>query len=370
MKKIRIALLFGGRSAEHEVSLQSAASVMQNLDPERYEPVLIGIDKQGRWWVDGKKQIAAEGSLSLPDGTQVILNSQTDTQESFGELIPLFEKHLSDLSSPTIDVAFPVLHGPMGEDGTVQGLLELAGLPYVSCGVMSSAIAMDKDIAKRIAMQDNISVAPYLVLKQGQWHKQKQLWLDKIFQTLSLPVFVKPANLGSSVGIQKAKTLDQLSEAIETAFKYDTKILIEKAVNAREIEIAVLENADYGEKPLASIPGEIISQHEFYSYEAKYLDEHGALLEIPAKLTEQQIQEAQSMAIAIFEALECEGMARIDLFLDKDSGKFYFNEANTIPGFTKISMYPKLWEASGIPYTDLLSHLIDLAIARHSRRRK
>lgn len=371
MKKICVALLFGGRSAEHEISLQSAASVAKYLDPFRFEPLLIGIDKQGCWWADGTQQVLQKPELSLPTNSQVILNPHTNGQGQAhnNALISLTKENKSVFCSK-IDVVFPILHGPMGEDGTVQGLLEIAGLPYVSCNVIASAMAMDKDIAKRIAKQAGIAISPYLALKQGVWRKNQSACLDKILQTLHLPLFVKPANLGSSIGIHKAKTLEELYEAIDDAFRYDTKIVIETAVNAREIEIAVLENADYGEKPLASIPGEIIPQHEFYSYTAKYLDAQGALLKIPAQLTPDQIQNAQSMAITIFEALECEGMARVDLFLDQDTGQFIFNEVNTIPGFTEISMYPKLWEASGIEYTPLLSHLIDLALARHTRRQK
>jgi D-alanine-D-alanine ligase len=371
MKKTCVALLFGGRSAEHDISLQSAASVAKYLDPSRFEPLLIGIDKQGRWWTDGKQQTFQKPTLFVPTDTQVILNPHTHAQEEAYNraLIPLVQENTSIVCSK-IDVVFPVLHGPMGEDGTIQGLLEIAGLPYVSCNVIASAMAMDKDIAKRIAKQAGIAVSPYLALKQGVWKKNQAACLDEILQTLSLPLFVKPANLGSSVGIHKVKTREALHQAMENAFQYDTKIVIETAVRAREIEIAVLENADYGEKPLASIPGEIIPQHEFYSYTAKYLDAQGALLKIPAELTPNQIQQAQTMAITLFEALECEGMARIDLFLDQDTGQFVFNEVNTIPGFTEISMYPKLWEATGIKYTQLLSQLIDLALARHARRQK
>lgn len=375
MKKIRVALLYGGRSEEHEISLQSAASVMRYLDPTRFEAIPVGIDKQGRWWSGDIPKLTHEHAiLSLPDDSQVILNMQVDgnsvdgnSSELNGQLIPLHtSNHPPALTA--FDVVFPVLHGPMGEDGTVQGLLELANLPYVSCGVLSSAISMDKDVAKRLVSQAGIHITPYLALKKGQWLQDQKQCLDHIIQTFHFPVFVKPANLGSSVGIHKAKNEEELITGIFSAFEYDTKILVEKAVNAREIEIAVLENPQYGEKPLTSIPGEIIPQHEFYSYEAKYLDENGALLEVPAKLSPDEIQKVQQMASQVFEALECEGMARVDLFLEKDTGELFFNEVNTIPGFTHISMYPKLWEASGIPYPDLLSRLIDLALARHARK--
>lgn len=366
MKKIRVALIYGGRSKEHEVSLQSAASVMRNLDPERFEIVPIGIDPQGRWWLDKQPLLANhQTTLPLPKDSQIILNTQTNGSPH-QNLIALNQ-------NPTvygeIDVVFPVLHGPFGEDGTLQGLLELANLPYIGSGVAASAIAMDKDIAKRLVAQAGLTVSPFLTFKQGQWQKSPKSCLEQIQKKLHLPLFVKPANLGSSIGIHKVKMLDDLSYAIDDAFQYDTKILVEQAIKGREIEVAVLENPVNGEKPLISIPGEIIPQsREFYSYEAKYLDEEGALLEIPAKLSATEIQKIQTTASQIFEALECEGMARIDFFLEDTTNQLFFNEANTIPGFTKISMYPKLWEATGIDYTQLLSYLIDLAIKRHTRR--
>ncbi len=371
MKKVRVALLYGGRSEEHEVSLQSAASVMRYLDANRFEAIPIGIDKQGRWWSGTiPEMIQGYSILSLPADAQVILNTQINDEPNKlnGQLIPL---HAQDNHSCAhFDVVFPVLHGPMGEDGTVQGLLELANLPYVSCGVLASAIAMDKDIAKRIVSQAGLPVTPYVALKQGRWLQDQNACLLQITQAFPFPVFVKPANLGSSVGIRKAKNSDELIAAVFNAFQYDTKILVEKAINAREIEVAVLENSHYGEAPLTSMPGEIVPQHEFYSYEAKYLDENGALLEVPAKLSEDEVQKIQRMAALVFEALECEGMARVDLFLEKATGQLFFNEVNTIPGFTKISMYPKLWEFTGISYTDLLSRLIDLALARHARKNR
>lgn len=269
-----------------------------------------------------------------------------------------------------IDVVFPVMHGPLCEDGTIQGLLELADLPYVGCGVLASAVAMDKEMTKRLARDAGIPIVPYLTLKHELWDKEKARWAETIEKRLGYPVFIKPANLGSSVGIHKAKERSGLDPALEDAFKYDRKVLVEAAVNAREIEVSVLENSEAGAEALVSVPGEIDPTHEFYSYEAKYLDENGATLIIPAKLDAAETKQAQDLGRKAFTVLECEGMARVDLFLDRTSGKFFLNEVNTIPGFTSISMYPKLWEASGISYQALLSKLIDLAISRHEKKKK
>lgn len=372
--KIRVAVLFGGRSGEHEISLQSAASVIRNLDTDKFEIIPIGIDKAGQWRLGSMKSLHVEGkSLKLPefDGKAIALPSP----KAKGVLPASPNIELQTLSENTdvqnfdgIDVVFPILHGTMGEDGTVQGLLELAEIAYVGPGVLGSAIGMDKDIAKRLARLAGVPIADYLSLKQGEWQQQPKYWQSQVASTLGYPVFVKPANSGSSVGIHKVKNAAGLAEAVADAFLYDTKILIEKAVNAREIELSALENANYGAEPLISIPGEIIPSHEYYSYEAKYLDTNGAALRIPAQLSSSQIVAAQELARKIFSALECEGMARIDLFLDKGTGEFYFNEINTIPGFTQISMYPKLWGASGLAYQDLLTALIELALARHQRK--
>jgi D-alanine-D-alanine ligase len=261
------------------------------------------------------------------------------------------------------------MHGPLCEDGTIQGLLELADLPYVGCGVLASALAMDKEMAKRVARDAGIPIVPYVSLKHEVWKKTKQPLAKRIAEQLGYPVFVKPANLGSSVGVHKVKDPSGLNSALEDAFNYDTKVLVEAAVNAREIELSILENLEAGADPLASIPGEIDPAHEFYSYEAKYLDEKGAALIIPAKLAPEETKRAQEIGRKVFTALECEGMARVDLFLDRTSGEFFFNELNTIPGFTSISMYPKLWEASGIGYRELLSKLVDLAISRHEKKK-
>jgi D-alanine-D-alanine ligase len=365
-KKLRVMVLYGGRSGEHEISLRSAASVIRHLDPTRFEVVPVAIDKQGRWLLNDISLIEKSADV-LPvykDAPLVLLPPNPSNLES--ALIRLG----SSQKSQGIDVIFPVMHGPLCEDGTIQGLFELADLPYVGCGVLASSVGMDKDMAKRVAREGGVPIVPYIPVKIGRWEKNKAEVLAEIEKTFSLPVFVKPANLGSSVGVHKVKEISQLKAALDDAFRFDTKVLVEQGIDAREIELAVLENPDLGAPALVSIPGEIIPTHEFYSYEAKYLDEGGAKLEIPAKLNSSQTKMARELAAKAFELLECEGMARVDLFLDKKTGEFYFNELNTIPGFTSISMYPKMWEHSGIPYSELLSRLIDLGIQRHTRKKK
>jgi D-alanine-D-alanine ligase len=367
MKKLRVAVLYGGRSGEHEVSLQSAASVINHLDRDRFEIVPVAIDKQGRWHLNDISLL--EGKKSLPvfkDAPKVVLAPNPADPNSSSALIRLGESG----EARGIDVVFPVMHGPLCEDGTIQGLLELADLPYVGCGVLASAVAMDKEMTKRVARDAGLPIVSYVSLKHELWKKEKQQTAKRIEKELGYPVFVKPANLGSSVGVHKVKEQSRLNMALEDAFKYDTKVLVETAVNAREIEVSVLENPDVGGDPLVSVPGEINPTHEFYSYEAKYLDEKGATLIIPAKLDAEQTRRVQDVARRAFSALECEGMARVDTFLGRTSGEIFFNELNTIPGFTSISMYPKLWEASGISYQELLSKLVDLAISRHQRKKR
>ncbi len=371
-KKIRVAVLYGGRSGEHEVSLASAASVIRNLDQERFEVVPIGIDKQGAWWLNDLKQLPLDTvGQPLP-----LKTSQTVALTAPGQLVAAVANtaiakstaHKERTEGRPFDVAFPVVHGTLCEDGSLQGLLDSMNVAYVGAGVLGSAIGMDKDVAKRLAVANGIKVAPYIVIKHGAWQNEMAYFTKLISDQLHFPVFVKPANTGSSVGIHKVKSVEELATAVNDSFLYDTKILVEKALNVREIELSVLENSQYGSQPLVSIPGEIVPQHEFYSYAAKYLDKDGARLLIPAPLSETQVKQAQQMAAQIFEVLECEGMARVDLFLDKQSDEFYFNEINTLPGFTQISMYPKLWQASGIAYQDLLSRLIELALARFERK--
>ncbi len=366
MKKLRVAVLYGGRSGEHEISLQSAASVINYLDRDRFEIVPVAIDKQGRWHLNDISLLEGKKCLSVfKDAPNVVLPPNPADTGSDSALIRLDESG----EARGIDVVFPVMHGPLCEDGTIQGLLELADLPYVGCGVLASAVSMDKDMAKRVARDAGIPIVPYVSLKHEVWKNGKQQLAKRIEEELGYPVFVKPANLGSSVGVHKVKEQSRLNMALEDAFKYDTKVLVETAVNAREIEVSVLENPDVGGDPLVTVPGEVDPTHEFYSYEAKYLDEKGATLIIPAKLDAEQTRRVQDVARRAFSALECEGMARVDTFLDRTSGEIFFNELNTIPGFTSISMYPKLWEASGINYQHLLSKLIDLAISRHKKRK-
>jgi D-alanine-D-alanine ligase len=364
-KKIRVAVLYGGRSGEHEVSLRSAASVIKHLDKTQFELVPVGIDKQGRWHVNDLKQIALDDSLvSLPIKTA---NSALFSASPNALMAATQREKAADEG---FDVMFPVMHGTLCEDGALQGLLESADVAYVGAGVLGSAVGMDKDVSKRLIAAAGLAVPPFVVIKRGHWDSDQNYYLDLIEKQLSYPVFVKPANTGSSVGVHKVKKAGDLLTAVADAFLYDTKILIEKAVNIREIELSVLENPKYGLPPLVSVAGEIKPTHEFYSYEAKYLDENGAELLIPAPLKPEQLKRAQALASQIFELLDCEGMARVDLLLDKNTDEFYFNEINTLPGFTSISMYPKLWEASGISYSKLLTTLIELAIARHERKQK
>lgn len=361
-KKIRVAVLYGGRSGEHEVSLQSAASVVKNLNSKRFEVVPISIDKQGCWIVnDLAKMGVTSETKALP-----LKTSNAFVSSSAGQL-PVIQ---TENKSPLFDVVFPVMHGTACEDGTIQGLLESMNYPYVGAGVLASGIGMDKDVSKRLIAAAGIKVPEFETIKLGHWQANPKSVLQSIKKRFVFPVFVKPANTGSSVGVHKVQRFEQLQEIIEDAFLYDTKILVEQALNIREIELSVLENLEFGEPAKVSLPGEVVPSHEFYSYEAKYLDENGAELIIPAKLDKQQIKTAQALAVKVFEILECESMARVDLFLDKKTGEFVFNEVNTLPGFTQISMYPKLWDATGMSYSELLSYLIDLALARFERKQK
>jgi D-alanine-D-alanine ligase len=352
-EKIRVGVVFGGRSAEHEVSLQSAKNVLEAMDKSKYEPVLIGIDREGHWHVN-------EQSTFLLNANNFRLTQLNKPREEVALIPKGASHHLVGLSSNRdlgqMDVIFPVLHGPYGEDGSVQGLFKLANLPFVGAGILGSALAMDKDVMKRLLRDAGIPIARFIVLN----HKTAGDYrFEAVLEHLGLPVFVKPANLGSSVGVSKVRSKVEYVKAIETAFEYDTKILIEEYIAGREIECSVLGNLD----PIASLPGEVLPQHEFYSYEAKYIDENGAILEIPAKLDQDTVQRIQDISIRAFKTLCCEGMARVDMFL-KDNGDIVLNEINTIPGFTRISMYPKLWEVSGISYGELIDRLIQLAIER------
>ena len=363
MQKIRVAVLFGGRSAEHEISLLSARNVVEALDRERFEPVLVGIDKEGRWLLqDEALLLGASRDPRLVRLNEAMPDVALAPHPTAGET-PLA---VAGRAPASIDVVFPVLHGPMGEDGSVQGLLELAGVPYVGAGVLGSSVGMDKDVMKRLLRDAEIPIVRHETVRRHHWDAAPADVLRRC-ATLGLPAFVKPANLGSSVGVGRAKTVAELEAAIGHAFEFDTKILVEEAVpRAREIECAVLGNDD----PIASVPGEISVDHPdgFYSYAAKYIDETGATIRIPAELSPSEPSAVQLLAIRTFVALECAGMARVDFFLS-ERRELYVNEINTIPGFTAISMYPKLWEASGIPPRQLVSRLVDLALERGARRR-
>jgi len=354
-KRLRVGVLFGGRSGEHEVSLASATSVIRSLDPEKYEAVPIGITKDGRWLVgEGAQKLLPE---VLRSGQRVVL----PPDPSAAALVPLGES--PERPNLHVDVVFPVLHGTFGEDGTVQGLLELAGLPYVGAGVLGSAVGMDKELQKRLFLQARLPVAEFLSVPRMDWEKQPERILRAIAKKFRFPVFIKPATLGSSVGMTKVHNRRDLPVAMNVAAEFAQKILVERAVTAREIEVSVLGN----ENPQASVPGEIVPHREFYDYAAKYLEE-GTRLIIPAKLKKEQVKKFQRLAVRAFRCVECGGMARVDFFLEKRTNRIYVNEINTIPGFTSISMYPKLWEASGIPYRELVDRLIDLALAQHREK--
>lgn len=358
MKKLRVGVLFGGRSGEHEVSVNSANSVLNAIDPEKFEAVPIGITKAGRWLLGAHpSQVLAQGGYDsklvavtlIPDPTEAKLKAVSDGN--------------AEMSS--LDVIFPVLHGTYGEDGTIQGLFELANIPYVGSGVLGSAVGMDKIIMKHIFAQVGLPQARFLAFTRKQFERAPQGVLEEVEQGLGFPCFVKPANMGSSVGISKAHNRSELQRALETAAKYDRRMLVEEFVEAREIEVSVLGN----DEPIASVPGEIIPCNEFYDYKAKYIDADSTLI-IPADLPVDTVDTVRSAAVKAFQALDCAGLSRVDFFVTKRDGRVLINEVNTLPGFTNISMYPKLWEASGIPYSQLLGKLIELAIERHQDKNR
>ena len=370
MKKLRVGIVYGGRSGEHEVSLASAAAVFAHLDRERYEPVAIRIEKDGRWSLPARppaltsaaEVIREAGSVrpqpDLGRETHLVPRPGGDTLVT---IVPG-----ADVSGVALDVVFPVLHGPYGEDGTVQGLFELANVPYVGAGVLASAVGMDKAVMKLVFAAKGLPVCDYEVVLTRDWQRDERAVMQTVARRLGFPVFVKPANLGSSVGISKAKHATELRAAIALAAEFDRKVVVEAAVpNAREIECAVLGN----DEPEASIPGEVIPGREFYDYEAKYLDA-ASTTRIPAPLTDAQTRDVRAMAIAAFTAIDGAGMARVDFLLARDSGVLYLNEVNTIPGFTTISMYSKMWEASGLAYPALLDRLIALALERHAAKQR
>lgn len=352
-KRLRVGILFGGRSGEHEVSLASAASVIRGLDPDKYEAVPIGITKEGHWLV------GAGAQKMLPEvlkGGQRVMMTADPTDAALVRLD-------GSGGGQRLDVVFPVMHGTYGEDGTIQGLLDLAGLPFVGAGVLGSAIGMDKDVSKRLLQVAKIPVVPWITVYRHEWEGKPQEIQAAVEVEFAYPVFVKPATLGSSVGMTKVHSREELAPALNLAAEFAMKILVEECVVAREIEVSVLGNHD----PKASVPGEIVPHREFYDYAAKYLEE-GTQLLIPAELAAAQVKKIQKYAVDAFRALELGGMARVDFFLEKETGKIYLNEVNTIPGFTSISMYPKLWEASGIPFRELIDKLIELALEQHAEK--
>nr|WP_237659071.1 D-alanine--D-alanine ligase family protein [Tepidanaerobacter sp. GT38] len=357
VEKIKVGVIFGGQSGEHEVSLMSSVSVMKVMDKTKYDIIPIGITKEGNWKLflgdiskieNGSWEQEAVPALISPDPASKCIITLKDGKETRYYL----------------DVVFPVLHGPRGEDGTVQSIFEMMNIPYVSCGVASSAICMDKVFSKKILQQSNLPVVDYKVYYKKELQTNLTEIISEVEVSLGYPCFVKPANLGSSVGISKAKSREELKAALLLAAEYDTKILVEKFIDAREIECSVLGN----DAPRASLPGEIIPSREFYDYAAKYLDGDKSKLLLPAPLSQKDIATIQQLAIEAFKALGCSGMARVDFLMSKVSGKIYINELNTIPGFTKISMYPKMWEISGLSYGALIDELIQLAIERHKQK--
>ncbi len=357
-RKLRVGILFGGRSGEHEVSLVSARGIIDAIDRERYEIVLIGITREGRWVVGGDPLEALSTGQGAEDLSTVRVSLEPGT--SFRGDFSIKELQLQDL-----DVIFPVLHGPYGEDGTVQGLLEVLAIPYVGAGVLASAVAMDKAIARQLFVANGLPVLPYCVFLSRSWKSRPADVITECERTLQYPMFTKPANLGSSVGVNKVRNRTELEAGLDEAARYDRKIIVEQGIEAREIEVSVLGN----DTRIVSMPGEIIPSREFYSYAAKYLDNASQLL-IPAPLSSREVQHVQEIALKACAAVDCAGMARVDFLMDKRTGEVWLSEINTIPGFTPISMYPKLWEASGISYSELIDRLIQLALERFEDRQR
>ena len=359
-QKLKVGVIFGGRSGEHEVSLRSAESIINALDRDKYEVVPIAITKAGKWLA------SSEATNLLPSA---VMTNADQHVAIFGDPtekgLARFGGENEDGKRDRLDVIFPVLHGTYGEDGTIQGLLEMADVPYVGCGVLGSAAGMDKVVMKRLFREAGLPIVEFVHFLRSQWEADPLLVEMRVAEEIGFPCFVKPANLGSSVGISKATDAKTLNEAIALAARYDRKIVVERGVDAREIEVSVLGN----DQPIASLPGEIVPQSaEFYDYQAKYISADGARLEIPANLSEAQTAEIQQLAVQAFQAIDGAGLGRVDFFLEKETGKLLLNEINTMPGFTSISMYPKLWEASGLPYSQLIDRLIELAFERHREK--
>jgi D-alanine-D-alanine ligase len=358
--KIHLAILYGGRSGEHEVSVASAASVLQAIDRRKYDVLPVYLTPEGRWLPEVEPAHLL-GSGAQPPARAAVLLSSDPLQRGLLSLTPT-----SQLEHTTpIDVVLPLLHGTYGEDGTVQGLLELANLPYVGAGVLGSAVGMDKGIMKALLKQAGLPMVPYVLIQRWEWEHHAADVQTKILGNLSLPVFVKPANLGSSVGVSKVKCAEELPEALHLASQYDRRLVIEQGLDCRELECSVLGN----DTPLASLIGEVVSHREFYDYQAKYGDGLSDLL-IPAPIPSELSETLRHMALTAFRAIDAAGLARVDFFVERHSGKPYVNEINTLPGFTSVSMYPKLWEASGVPYAELIDRLVQLALERHQERQR
>ena len=358
IEKLRVVVIFGGRSGEHEVSLISAASIIRALDRQKYEIIPVAITKEGRWLTSSQatKLLPHEVVARATENVALLGDPTQHALVHFDDDVRLTERR-------PVDVVFPVLHGPYGEDGTIQGLLELADIPYVGCGVLASAAGMDKDVMKRLFREAGLPIVNYLCVTRAVWEREPERVSKQVMKEIGLPAFVKPANLGSSVGITKVKRRNQLKAAMDVAAQYDRKILVERAITGREVEVSVLGN----DEPMASLPGEIIAGAEFYDYTNKYLSDAAQLI-IPAKLSKRLTTTVQQYAIRAFQAIDGSGMARVDFFIERSTNRVIVNEINTIPGFTSISMYPKLWEASGISYSELVDRLIQLALERHREK--
>jgi len=366
--KVRVGVLFGGQSGEHEVSLVSARAIMDGLDPATYDVTPIGITKQGRWIIapDAHTRLLAQADPSKLPGGAAAVAVDTLVHADDRETTDSLELIVAGAQSPlrTLDVIFPVLHGPMGEDGTVQGLLELIGVPYVGCGVLASAVGMDKAMTKVALSGAGLPVLPWALIRRHEWEREPTQVIDWVEQRLTYPVFVKPANLGSSVGVSKAANRAALERGIAAAAAYDRRIVVEQGIPAREIEVSILGN----DEPEASVPGEVVPSGEWYDYAAKYLSGSSQIL-IPAPITLELAARVRTLAVQAFKAIDGAGLARVDFLLNRETGDLHLNEINTMPGFTPVSMYAMMWDASGLPYAHLLDRLIDLALERHAKGR-
>jgi D-alanine-D-alanine ligase len=358
--RLRVGIIFGGRSGEHEVSVRSARGILSALDPARFDPVLIGIDRAGSWQLIEPRALLETAN----DSAEQAAVGQGALVRARASVEALQQGQVGELRDRLgVDVFFPIVHGTLGEDGALQGLLEMAGAPYVGCGVLGSAVGMDKDVAKRLLRDAGLPIVEFVVARADRADGAEVA--GRVEAELGFPCFVKPANLGSSVGVAKVPGAADLAGALANAFRFDRKVLIERAVDAREVETSVIG----GSVPTVSLPGEIVPRHEFYSYEAKYLDPRGAELLVPAPLSAEQTRQVQKLSLRAFEALELEGLARVDFFLERGSGRWFINEVNTLPGFTEVSMYARMWQASGLGYRELVTRLIELGIARFEARR-